>query len=326
MKVLRLFITPVLIIILTCAAAEAEVVDRIAAVVNDDIITVAELDSAFATYTRSIEAGFKGADKAAYLRQAREAFLQQMINQMLIEQEAKKAGTGMASIKDEEVMDVISDMVAKNKMTLEDYTRKLAAEGHTLESAKKEIKNQMLRMRLLRREVQSKIIVTNEEIGEYYDKHRQDYEGKEAARLKQIFLPAPADRPAAEKEKAGAFARQLRNRILQGESFDAIAAQYSKGPAAAQGGDIGFVEKGVIMPAVEKAAFSLSVGQLSDVIETDIGYHIIIVTDKRGAGLKPIAVVRDEIKTKIEDEKISRKYEEWITDLRRKSFIDVRLQ
>lgn len=326
MKVLRLFITPVLIIILTCAAAEAEVVDRIAAVVNDDIITVAELDSAFATYTRSIEAGYKGADKEAYLRQAREAFLQQMINQMLIEQEAKKAGTGMANIKDEEVMEVISDMVAKNKMTLEDYTRKLAAEGHTLESAKKEIKNQMLRMRLLRREVQSKIIVTNEEIGEYYDKHRQDYEGKEAARLKQIFLPAPADRPAAEKEKAGALARQLRNRILQGESFDAIAAQYSKGPAAAQGGDIGFVEKGVIMPAVEKAAFSLSVGQLSDVIETDIGYHIIVVTDKRGAGLKPIAVVRDEIKTKIEDEKISRKYEEWITDLRRKSFIDVRLQ
>ena len=325
MKVLKLFFTPVLIMILTCAAVKADVVDRIVAVVNDDIITQSELDNAFAGYTRTIEKGYKGADKEAYLRQAREAFLQQMINQMLIEQEAKKAGSGMAQIKDEEVMDVIREMVAKNKMTMEDYTKKLAAEGHTLESARKEIKNQMLRMRLLRREVQSKIMVSNEEIGEYYDKHRQDYEGKEAARVKQIFLPTPAGMPASEKEKAGAFARQLRKRILQGDSFDAIAAQYSKGPAAAQGGDIGFVEKGVILPAVEKAAFSLKVGQLSDVIETDAGFHIIIVTDKRGAGLKPIEVVREEIKSKIEDEKISKKYEEWIMDLRNKSFIDVRL-
>lgn len=325
MKVLKLFFTPVFIIILACAAVQAEIVDRIVAVVNDDIITLSELDSAFAGYNRTIEAGYKGNDKEAYLRQAREAFLQQMINQMLIEQEAKKAGPGMANIKDEEVMDVIMEMVMKNKMTLEDYTRKLAAEGHTLETAKKEIKNQMLRMRLLRREVQSKIIVTNEEIGEYYDKHRQDYEGQEAARIKQIFLPAPAGMPAAERANVRTIARQLRDGILQGASFDAIAAQYSKGPAAAQGGDIGFVEKGVIMPAVEKAAFSLSVGQLSDVIETDIGFHIIMVTDKRGAGLKPIAVVRDEIKAKIEDEKISKKYGEWIENLRNKSFIDIRL-
>jgi parvulin-like peptidyl-prolyl isomerase len=244
---------------------------------------------------------------------------------MLIEQEAKKAGTGMAAIKDDEVMEVIREMLAKNKMTLEDYTRKLAAEGHSLDSAKKEIKTQMLRMRLLRREVQSKIIVTNEEIGDYYDKHRQDYEGKEAARLKQIFLPAPADGPAAEREKARSLAKQLRDRLVQGEPFDAIAAKYSKGPAASQGGDIGFVEKGVILPAVEKEAFSLNIGQLSDVIETEAGYHIILVTDKRGAGLKPIAAVRDEIKAKIEDEKISKKYEEWITDLRKKAFIDVRL-
>jgi parvulin-like peptidyl-prolyl isomerase len=322
---IRKWIAPVLMAMLVCGAAEAEVIDRIVAVVNDDIITLSELNNAFSGYIRTVDSGYQGADREAYLRQAREAFLQQMINQMLIEQEAKKAGTGMAAIKDDEVMEVIREMLAKNKMTLEDYTRKLAAEGHSLDSAKKEIKTQMLRMRLLRREVQSKIIVTNEEIGDYYDKHRQDYEGKEAARLKQIFLPAPADGPAAEREKARSLAKQLRDRLVQGEPFDAIAAKYSKGPAASQGGDIGFVEKGVILPAVEKEAFSLNIGQLSDVIETEAGYHIILVTDKRGAGLKPIAAVRDEIKAKIEDEKISKKYEEWITDLRKKAFIDVRL-
>ena len=86
-----------------------------------------------------------------------------------------------------------------------------------------------------------------------------------------------------------------------------LAAQYSKGPAAAQGGDIGFVERGVILPEVEKAAFGLPVGQVSDVIETEMGFHIIAVVDKRGAGLKPLPAVRNEIKAKIEDEKARQK-------------------
>ncbi|MCK7506742.1 MAG: peptidylprolyl isomerase [Desulfobacterales bacterium] len=91
-------------------------------------------------------------------------------------------------------------------------------------------------------------------------KHRQDYEGKEAVRIKQILLPVPAGADKKTRESAREQARQLRERILKGEPFELLAAQYSKGPAAAQGGDIGFVERGVIVPEVEKAAFSLPVG------------------------------------------------------------------
>jgi parvulin-like peptidyl-prolyl isomerase len=127
------------------------------------------------------------------------------------------------------------------------------------------------------------------------------------------------------RENAREQVRQLRERISKGEPFEILAAQYSKGPAAAQGGDIGFVEKGVIVPEVEKVAFSLPAGQVSDVIETENGFHIIAVVDKRGAGLKPLPVVRNEIKAKIEDEKVAKKYDEWIEGVRNKSFIDVRL-
>jgi len=222
-------------------------------------------------------------------------------------------------------MDVINNMLVKNNATMEVYLKKLAEDGNTLEAVKKEIKTQMLRMKLLRREVQSKILITDEEIGEYYDKHRQDYEGKEAVRLKQILLPAPVGMNAAARDAIRQQARQIHDRILKGESFEMLAAQYSKGPAAAEGGDIGFVERGVILPEVEKAAFGLPVGQLSSVIETEIGFHIIAVVDKRGEGLKPLPVVRNEIKAKIEDEKITKKYDEWIEGIRKKSFIDIRL-
>ena len=206
---------------------------------------------------------------------------------------------------------------------MEAFTKKLAAEGNSLAAVKKGIRGQLLRMRLLRREVQSKILVTNEEIGDFYDKHSQDYEGKEAVYIKQILLPAPANETVREGIKKQA--QQLRERIRKGEAFDILAAQYSKGQTGAGGGDIGFVERGAILPDVEEAAFSLPVGGVSDVIESETGFHIIAVVDKRGEGLKPLPVVRDEIKTKIEDEKIAKKYDEWIADIRQKSFIDVRL-
>ena len=79
------------------------------------------------------------------------------------------------------------------------------------------------------------------------------------------------------------------------------------------------------MSAVDSVAFNLPIGQVSDVIESGIGFHIIKVVDKKGAGLKPITAVREEIKTKIEDEKLDKKYEEWITSVREKSFIEIKM-
>jgi len=309
---------------LLCVPVGAEVVDKIVAVVNDEIITLTEFNTAFEPYLKNIEDNYKGKDKGAIINQAKEAFLKRLVDNLLIEQEAKKAGMGIV-IKDEEVMDVIRDMMAKKKSNMEDFKKNLAREGNSLESLKKDIRSQMMRIRLLRREIKSKVIVSDEEIGEYYNKNRQDYEGKEAVRLKQIFLAIPAKADKKTKAKIKEEAGQLRKRVLAGESFELLAVKYSQGPGAAQGGDIGFIEKGTIIAAVESVAFNLPMEQVSEVIESGIGFHIIKVVDKKGAGLKPIAAVREEIKTKIEDEKLEKKYEEWITSIRKKSFIEIKM-
>ena len=325
MKAYKTGFAVILAVLLISAPAAAGVADRIVAVVNGEVITLSELHRAFAPYAAHIEANYKGPDKEAFLKQNQAAFLQRMIDQMLIEQEAKKPGAGIAAVKDEEVMAVVKDMLAKNRLTMQAYLKKLAEEGNTLESSKQEIRGQMLRMRLLRREVQSRILVTDEEIGEYYDKHREDYEGREAVHIRQIFLPVPEGADSGARDRVRAEANQLRERILKGERFEVMAARYSRGPAAAEGGDIGFVERGIMMPEVEKTAFSLPVGEVSEVLETEAGFLLLVVVDKKGAGLKPLPVVRDEIKAKIEDEKVNKKYDEWMVELRKKSFIDIRL-
>lgn len=324
MKLYKGIVLILLGLILLCAPVRAEVVDKIVAVVNDEIITLYEFNEAFEPYRKNIENTYKGDDKEAIIKQSREAFLQRLIDNILIEQEAKKSGAGII-VKDEEVMEVIQEMSNKQKLSMQDFLKGIAKEGNSIESVKKEIRGQMMRARLLRREVKSKILVSDEEIGEYYNKNRQDYEGKETVRIKQLLLllPSNADKTVIAKVKNEAL--QLHKRIIDGESFDLLIVKYSQGPAAAQGGDVGFIGRGTIIPEVEAVAFSLPVGQISEVIESGVGFHIIQVVDKKGAGLKPLAAVREEIKTKIEDEKLDKKYDEWIASVRAKSHIEVKL-
>jgi parvulin-like peptidyl-prolyl isomerase len=309
-------------IILLTLPVGAEVVDKIVAVVNGDIITLYDLNSAFEPYKNNIEKTYKGNDKEALINKSKESFLQRMIDNILIEQEAQKASI---TAREEDIMNVIQDMLARQNISMQDFIKNLEKDGSSIEYVKREIRSQMIRMKLLKREVKDKIIVTDEEIGDYYNKHRQEYEGKESVRMKQILLLRPSGADEMVKNKIRKEAFLLRELIMKGESFDLLATKYSQGPAASQGGDVGFIEKGTIIPEVETAAFSLPLEQVSEVIESRLGFHIIKVVDKKGAGVKPIAMVREEIKTKIEEEKLDKKYEEWISSIRAKSHIEIKL-
>jgi parvulin-like peptidyl-prolyl isomerase len=317
----KVFILIISLSMLTGAVALAEVTDKIIAVVNDDIITQNEFNTAFEPYRRRIEETYRGNDMAGVINQTRNAFLQRQIDNLLIEQEAKKSGTG---IKDEEAMEVLKESLTKQNINMEDFLKKLEKEGNSLDGVKNEIKGQMLRMRLMRREIKLKIMVTDQEIGDYYNQHRAEYEGREAVRIKQILFLVPPAADKAARLKIKEEAQQVQRRAVSGESFDLLAAQYSQGPAAAQGGDIGYIERGVTIPELEIKAFTLPPEQVSDVIESAMGFHIIKVIDRRGAGFKPLEAAREEIKTKLEDEKLEKKYDEWISLLRKKSFVEIR--
>jgi len=304
------------------AAVAAEVVDRIVAVVNNDIVTLSELNNAFETYQKRIEASYKGQDLVKVVAEARLAMLNKMIDQSLIDQEAKKSGI---VIKDDEVTDTIKDFLDRRKMKMEDLLKSLANDRSSFEEYKKEVKDQLLRMRLVRREIKSKVAVSDEEIGSYYLKHREEYEGKEAVRIKQILVPFPKNVDEATKVKLRGDMAAIHKRLKDGEPFDMLAARYSQEAAAAAGGDIGFIERGMILPAVEDVAFSLQRNETSGIIESPIGLHIIMAVDRRGEGIKPIESVRTEIRDKLEEEQMEKKYTEWIKELRNKSHIEIKL-
>ena len=305
-----------------CVSAQADVAERIVAVVNDEVITLFELNSAFEPYQAKIEASYSGAGRAKALTEARGTLLNRMIDNLLMEQQARKA---RIVIRDEEVTAAIKDLHERRKISPDELLKALEREGTTLEAYKKGVRDQMMRIRLIQREIKSQVAVSDEEIGEYYRKHREDYEGKEAVRIKQILLTLPKGDDPAAKEKLRADAEAIHKRLLAGEPFDLLSGQYSQGPAAAAGGDIGYIEKGVILHEVEEAAFSLPLNQISGIIESPIGFHIIQVIDRRGGGIKSIESVRGEIREKIDQEKMEKKFGEWLDELRIRSHIEIKL-
>jgi parvulin-like peptidyl-prolyl isomerase len=302
------------------APAGAAVVDRIVAVVNDEVITLSDLNEELDVIRQRTAATYKGQDIERLLAEARPHVLNRMVERLLIGQEARKSGI---VLKDEEINEAIRDGLAQRKMRMEDLIASLAKEGATLEEYRRELRDHLMKTKLVRREIRSMIMISDEEIGAYYQKHRDDYEGRETVRIQQILLPIPKNADEGQIRTIRQEAEAIRQRLREGEAFELLAGRYSQGPAAASG-DIGFVEKGVMLPEVEAVAFNLKIGEISDVISSPVGFHIIRVTDKRGAGLKPIEAVREEIRRKIEDEKADKRYESWIEDLRKKSHIEIR--
>ncbi len=295
--------------------------DRIIAVVNDDVITLSELETALQPVMERIEQ-IPEEKRAKVMSQARTTIVKQMIERMIITQEAAKL---KIDVTDKEVETIFESILEDKNLTTEQFREALAREGGTLKDYRDEIRRERLKRKLIDKTVKSKVSVGEEEIGAYYAKHRDEYEGKEANRLQQILIMKPKGAQSGDIEKLRAQSEEILHQITGGTSFTIMVGKHSQGPAAESGGDLGFVEKGLMFPAVDKAAFSLRKGEVSDVIESPIGFHIIKIIDCRGAGIKPIQEVREEIVGKIGNEKMKKKFAEWMDEVRAKSLIEIRL-
>lgn len=311
-----------LVLICGTGNTQAQLEDRIVAVVNNDVITLYELNRMVSAYVDRIAQSAGKEDREKIIAEARKVIVDRMVDDLLVEQEAKKQGI---IVREDDVMASISDMMARRRIKLDDFKTSLVKEGSSFEAYKEDVRGHLMKMRLATKEVKSKISVSDDEIGNYYSKNRDIYEGKEAVRLQQILLALPKDADEETRNRIRAEAETILNKLKSGEAFALMAARFSQGPAAQTGGDLGFLEKGTLLPVVDEAAFKLKENELSPVIESPIGFHILKVVDRRGKGVKSLAVVREEIKEEITNEKMEKKLQDWILDLRKKSYVEVRL-
>jgi peptidyl-prolyl cis-trans isomerase SurA len=322
MKKLHRFLAWAAILLFAAATPSwGEIVDRVIAVVNDDVITQYELESTVALVLKRYGSDIRPEDRERIAADARKALLDRMIEDLLLRQEAKRLGI---TVRDEEVNNTIQESLKRRKMSMEDLQQVLVKEGSSYEKYREATRSDLIKMRIMQREIRPRMSVTNEEIGLYYQEHRDEYEGKLRVRLQMISLPVPVGGDPAVMEEQRVKAQTILKRIREGEPFEALANEFTSGPART-GGDIGYVEKGSMNPAIEEVAFSLKPGEMSDVIETPQGFYIIRALDRRGGGSLSAKATREDVEERIYRDKMEKKYDEWVVEKRQKAHVEIRL-
>ncbi|RLC32740.1 MAG: hypothetical protein DRH32_02435 [Deltaproteobacteria bacterium] len=310
-----------LLLLLPKISVSARVVDRIAAVVNDDIILLSELNSAFGPYLKKIKAyGYAPDKEREMIFKARESVLEQLIERKLIDQEIKNFHI---TVSDKEIDHAIERIKEANFYTAEDLNRALENDGKTLEGLRQNIREQILRKKLINFEVQSKIVITREDIKAFYDSHKERYSGTRKVYLKNILMKVPEGADEAEKLAVYAKMKAVYKRIENGESFDDLSMAFSQAPQASRESGLGFFRIDELAPKLQKAIDGLSAGEMTEILDTDQGYQIFLVHEIAMVGAKSMEDASPEIERTLFNEIVDKKFKAWLENLRKRSHIKI---
>ncbi len=265
---------------------EREVLDRIVAIVGDKVILASELASQIQMYALQMKQQPTSEEEA---KKIRDDILEKMISDRLFLLAAEQDTA--IKVRPEEVDQALDEQIARiaqNFPSNDDFLAALSAEGLTLRDLKKRYRNdiegQLLKQRFIGSKVQT-VSVSRHEVEEFYNKYKDSIPSQpEAVKLAHILLEIKPSQTVEDSIKARAM--ELRKRILNGADFAFISSKYSDLGAGVNGGDLGWVSRGDVVEEFARAAFNLSVGDISGVIRTQFGYHIIKCEGKRNDQVK----------------------------------------
>jgi peptidyl-prolyl cis-trans isomerase SurA len=303
-------------------APPATILDRVAATVGDDLITLGELvERAGEEYQRA-EALPAGPEREAARRKALRRAFDDVVTEKLLAAQATELGL---EATDPQVDAALEDVKKRNGLDDARLDAALAQQGLDRPAFRRQLKANLEVYNLLGYKVRNKVKVTDEDLRNYYQRHEGEFAGEEEVRVRHIFLPLAEGAPAADEAKARAQAEKALQRLAAGEDFAAVAREVSKGPGAQDGGDLGWLRRGVVQKALEDAAFSLKAGQVSPIVRFGPGLHLLKVEERRRGGAKTFEEAKEEIRERLGNEQLDAYRGQYIEELRRGASLDVRL-
>jgi len=291
------------------------------AAVNDDVITLSELDEALAPYLQQIrENHYPPEAQREVLFKLRQDLLNKMIDEKLTTQETERLHV---SVDNREVDQQIEQIKSEHFLTDEDLRKSLAAEGFTLEEYRTRIREQMLRFKLINIEVKSKIAVTEKDIRDYYEEHKEDYQGVLKYHLGTILIRVPPSADADQKKSALEKIETIVKEFESGAAFDELAKQYSQDGTAAAGGDLGLFTLNELSAEFQETVRGMEEGQISPVLKTPKGYQILMLQEIKKMPGKTLKEARREIHERLYRELVEEKYRAWLKSLRNRSYVKI---
>jgi parvulin-like peptidyl-prolyl isomerase len=318
----------VVIIALFCAvSAKAEIVDQVLASVDVEVILLSDVLMEIGPEMGAIRDQARNAQEFQALMDARiRETLTQSIDSHVLLREALLAGLTIDDAEVERRIEKFKDSYP----SIEDYINDLERAGVTeTEMRERFLKQQMARSMgaIKMQEYREAVVVSESEVAQYYYDHAEEFSEQERARCRQIFMPKSAD----DQENAISRARlnELIAELEAGAEFADLAIRYSKGPAATDGGAMGWIVRsgpdveGDLIPTLETAVFELKAGEFTEVIETDGGFHILQVDEYLESGDATLDEVRKEIGPRLREEAAALRFEKWLGELRKRSRVQI---
>ena len=300
----------------------AEVVDRVVAVVNNDIISQYELEKSIKPYVEQIRSSQYPTDVEARLTsEVREKILNDMIDQKLTDQELERH---QITVGPDEVDKAIERLKKAQLVTDEQLQMFLDQEGITMEEYRDQTKQQILRAKLVSREVRSKVVITQEDINAYYQNHISEYAGEKKYRLRNIYIRVSSS--ATEDDRM--LARNIMEGILRdleaGKPFQVPEITFFSASAPkAEGGELGLFTLDELAPQLQDALKDKKTGEFSKILESDFGYQIVFVEDIIDIAGTSLEEATPEIQGKLYKEVVDRKFDSWLKLLRDQSHIKI---
>ena len=314
---MKLIITLTLLISILAGPVWAEPVSRIAAIVNNDIITTFQLAQAMAVEQPDIH-GPETSEEAK--QKLRKQVLQQMIDEKLLKQRISELGL---SVAETELDAAIDDVQRQNNLTREQLIDALQAQGMDFASYRKNLQEEILRYKLIGREVNSKAEVTNKEIREYFREHIDEYRVAPTVHLRRISFALPADPGSEQATAVRELAAAVRDKlILDRQPYDAVLASLGN---AAEGADMGFLAEPELLPVVQQAIRGLETGQVSDPVAAADQLHLFLVAERNPGDPELFDRVSGEIKEILMKENTEKRFLEWSRELREQAYIKILL-
>jgi len=291
--------------------------DRVVAIVNQDVITWSELYKAMEADASPKVKELRDDEKRKIFKENETFFLETLINVRLQLQEAKNMGI---RVSDEELQEAIGNIQKKYSMSEAAFGESLKIEGFTYAEYKKRLREQIIISKLVNMEIRNKIVITDEDLKKFATENKEVLENTERYKISQILLKKQKDTDNSKiEEKAG----ELLRKIEQGGSFSDLAQQYSEDPSAKAGGDLGLLKKSQLNKIFIDILSAMKPGDVSKPFWTESGLHIIKLESRAEAKNKDEA--REEAKNILINKIYAERFNAWIKSLREKSFIEVKL-
>jgi len=301
----------------TGAPAREMVLDRVVASVNDEAITLSEVQEEGQPVIRKIFQDFVGPERERRVEEAQQRLMDDLIDRRMMYQVAKQDGLTPSPA---EIEGAIDELKRNNNATDEAQFRALLkAEGLTVEQIRRSIAERLAIGRLLIRQIRSSIILSEDELLKTYQENKQKFQREPSAEIEHILFPID---PGQDEASAQARAVEALAKIRGGADFAQVGKEVASTPGRGQSDQL-TVHRGELTPEIEAVAFGLSPGGVSEPIRTAAGIHLIKVLRAQTEPFTPFAEVRDQIREQLFEEKFEVKRKDWLAALRARASIHV---